>query len=69
METAVRDWLGMQESAFCLKGMFINLVVLGMAALTGRTAMQLLRTSPDGMWLETLRPLTATLDVGPCAFE
>jgi len=29
METAVRDWLRMQESAFCLKGMFIKLVVVG----------------------------------------
>jgi len=30
MEKAVRDWLRMQESAFfCLKGMFIKLVVVG----------------------------------------
>ena len=50
----------------------LNLAVVGanaLALLAGSTAMQLLRMSPNGMWLETVRLLTATLDVGPCAFE
>jgi len=38
METAIRDWLRMQESAFCLKGMFTDVVVVGMAVLAGHAA-------------------------------
>jgi hypothetical protein len=37
------------------------------AVLAGSTAMRLLRMSPNGMWLETVRSLKAALDFGPCA--
>ena len=50
---------------------FLNLVVVGQmhhrAVLAGSTAMRLLRMSPNGMWLETVRSLKAALDFGPCA--